>query len=117
MFVRRPNLMPSQIDALMEPMGTCHALEVHSIEFASPPERKVITDFVNDFEGQNFVLVASGLVQMVLVEQRPLGNFPRLRVDHGTTNHPFAGDLESNAFQRRSCCIIEGSNGFTVEIR
>ena len=115
-FVRRPNLMPSQVDALVEAMGTRHALKVHSIEFASPPERKIISDFINDFERQNFVLVASGLVQVVLVEQRPLGNFPRLWVDHGTTNHPFASDLESNAFQRRSCRIIEGSNGFAVEI-
>ena len=115
-FVGRPNLMPAQVDALVKAMSTRHALKVHSIEFAATPERKVISDFINDFEGHNFVLVASGLVQVVLVEQRSLGNFPRLWVDHGTPNHPFASNLESNAFQRRSCCIIEGSNGFTVEI-
>ena len=56
-FVRRPYLMASEVDALVEAVGTCHALKVHSIEFAPTTKSKVVTDFVDDFEGHDFVFV------------------------------------------------------------
>ena len=115
-FVRGPHLVTSKIDTLVEAVGTCHALEVHSIEFASATKREVVSDFIDDFERHDFVFMPRRLVKVVLVEQGPLGDFSRLWINDRTTDHTLAGHLETNAFQRSPRGFIEGRDGLAVEV-
>ncbi|NDH78426.1 MAG: hypothetical protein EBY63_06325, partial [Flavobacteriia bacterium] len=42
MFVTRPNLMTPEVDSVMEPMGTRHALQVDPVEFGPPTQGEIV---------------------------------------------------------------------------
>ena len=57
MLVRCPNLVAPEVDALMEPVRTCHALEVNSIQLASSPQREIVTNLIDFFQRHDFVFM------------------------------------------------------------
>ena len=58
MFVRRPDLMATKIDALVKAMSACHALQVDPVEFTATSEGKVITYFIHFLQSHDLVFMA-----------------------------------------------------------
>ena len=108
--------MAPQVDALMESMSAGHALQVHAVEFTSTTKSEIITNFIHLLQSENLIFMTSGLVQVMLVEQRSLCNFPGLGVNHCTANHTVARHFEPNVLECLTCRFVQGRYGLTVEV-
>ena len=115
-LVRGPYLMTSQVGPLMKSICAGHALQVNAIQFTATSQGKVVTDLGHRLHRQHFVFMTGVLVEVVLVEQRSLGNFSGLRVDHGATYHPLTGLLEADAMQGCLRDIVQFGHWLTVEV-
>ena len=60
--------------------------------------------------------MSRGLMEVMLVEERSLGNFTWLRVHHGTPYHPLTRDLEADPLEGFSRGVVNGRDRFAVEV-